>query len=65
MRVISISRPQGERELARASIEFDGGVRLHNIKITDRGVFARDASFDQQAVKTILEQVAIAHARRS
>lgn len=62
MKVISISRPQGERELARASIEFDG-VRLHNIKITERGVFARDASFDQTAVKAILEQVAIAHDR--
>ncbi|GAB1717534.1 MAG: hypothetical protein NTAFB05_25760 [Nitrobacter sp.] len=60
MRVISISPPQGDREVARASIEFDGGVRLHNIKITDRGVFARDASFDQRAVKTILD-----HVRRS
>jgi hypothetical protein len=60
MKVLSISPPQGDREVARASIEFDGGVRLHNIKITDRGVFARDASFDRQTVKTILE-----HVRRS
>jgi hypothetical protein len=49
MRILSISPPQGDREVARASIEFDGGVRLYDLRITraDNGhrVYARSATF--------------------